>query len=84
MYFRICGSCKSKKNNWVRKSQIRKLQIMYGPQILKIKSAHLRTTHLWYFLIIATAKQVRGREKNRSRRTNKSRKLINVFFLFLY
>ncbi len=38
MYLRICGSFKSAKNNWVRKSQIRKSQKMYGPQIANRKS----------------------------------------------
>jgi hypothetical protein len=33
MYFRICGSLKSAKKNWVRKQQIRKSQKIYGPQI---------------------------------------------------
>jgi hypothetical protein len=41
MHLRICGSCKSAKNNWVRKSQVRKLHIAdpqnatfaEGPQI---------------------------------------------------
>ncbi len=33
MFLRICGSFKSAKNNWARKSQICKSQKVYGPQI---------------------------------------------------
>jgi hypothetical protein len=39
MYLRICRSFKSAKDNWVRKSQIRKSQKIYDPQIANTKIA---------------------------------------------
>ncbi len=60
MYLRICGSLKSAKSNWVRKSQLRKSQItkntVYGLQTANFqirKLSHLRNSeHLTNYLTL--------------------------------
>jgi hypothetical protein len=39
MYLGICESFKSAKNNWVRKSQIRKLQNIHSPRMVNPQTA---------------------------------------------